>query len=183
MKKIGYIRVSTDKQNVDRQIDLLATHSDDYFIDYAISASGPHRPAYDKALAALQRGDSLVVLSFERAYRSPIDAYTEVKKLEERGIGFVCVQQPVDTCTPTGRLIFFINSAVAEWERETLRQRTREGMAAAKRRGKHVGRPRKLSQEQIDWARQKLSECPRPDIHTLSAKLNVSKITLQRALA
>lgn len=143
MARIGYIRTSTDRQSHARQIDGLRGQVDQIFIEDGVSASGRSRPVFDKAMASLKPGDTFVVWSLDRAFRSVIDALRELDRLSAAGIGFRSLTQAFDTSTPEGRLQFTLIAALAEWEREIIRKRTCEGLEAARRRGVKLGRPRK----------------------------------------
>lgn len=182
MKKLGYIRTSTDKQLADRQINQLQDKCDRIFVEDGVSAVGKHRPAYEAVMAALCKGDVFVVLTLDRAYRSVIDALQELDKLQQRGIAFYSLSQNFDTRTPEGKLLYTVSAALAEWERAILSQRTREGMEAARLRGSLLGRPKKLSQHDIDWAKLLLKRKPPSTIAMLSNRLKVSPRTLRRAL-
>lgn len=153
-KRLGYIRVSTAEQSPARQLDGLRAACDAVFIEKG-SASSHHRPVYDEVLSQLKSGDTLVVWDVDRAYRSVIDALTEVRGLSERGIGFEAMSGEYDLSTADGGFSFTIRAAVSEWEREKLRARTREGLAAAKARGVKLGRPHKLSEQDIAAIRAK----------------------------
>lgn len=182
MKKLGYIRTSTDKQVAYRQINQLKAVCDRVFVEDGISAVGKHRPVYNSVMDALETGDVFVVVALDRAYRSVIDALMELDKIHQRGIAFYSLSQNFDTRTPEGKLLYTVSAALAEWERAILRKRTREGMAAAKLRGSKIGRPKKLSQTQIAKAKASLNTAPLPTIAVLAAQLNVSPSTLRRAL-
>ncbi|WP_299500461.1 recombinase family protein [uncultured Roseobacter sp.] len=149
MAKIGYLRVSTQEQRPDRQIDGMRDICDELFVEHA-SAGTLKRPVYEDVIARLQPSDALVVWSLDRAYRSTVDALLEVEKLKQRGINLEILDLRVDTSTPVGMLLFTVVSAFCEFERRALSQRTKEGMAAAKARGKRIGRPPKLNSDQLD---------------------------------
>lgn len=182
MRKLGYIRTSTDKQVADRQINQLQEVCDQVFIEDGVSAVGKHRPVYEEVMAALTSGDVFVVVALDRAYRSVIDALIELDKIQLRGIEFCSLSQSFDTRTPEGKLLYTVCAALAEWERAILSQRTREGMEAARLRGSTIGRPKKLSEEDILWAQTALENEPSANIQFLSYVLNVSPSTLKRAL-
>lgn len=182
MKKLGYIRTSTDKQVADRQINQLKAVCDHVFVEDGISAVGKHRPVYDSVMTELKQGDVFVVVALDRAYRSVIDALMELDKIHQRGIAFCSLSQNFDTRTPEGKLLYTVSAALAEWERAILRKRTREGMEAAKLRGSQIGRPKKLTPSQIALAKTSFNTAPRPTLGTLAAQLNVSPSTLRRAL-
>lgn len=180
MKKIAYLRVSTQDQKPDRQIEGLRGHADELHIEYA-SAATLARPVYNAVLDRLEAGDMLVVWDLDRAYRSVVDAITEVEKLRGRGIRLRIVNLDIDLDTPAGMLIYTMMGALAEFERRTLSRRTKEGLAAARARGARLGRPRKLSACQLRDARHALAE-GRATMSALAADYGVAPWTLRRAL-
>lgn len=155
MKKIAYIRVSTAEQRHDRQIAGLKDICDELHIE-TLSACRAKRPVYDRALKRLMPGDMLVVWDLDRAFRSVVDALTEAEKLRARGVHFRIANLSIDTSTPAGIFVYTMLSALAEFERRTLSQRTKEGLAAARKRGKRIGRPPVLSERQIQDARKRI---------------------------
>lgn len=144
---IGYLRVSTKAQNIHRQMDGLNAICDMLHVETVSAVK--KRPVYDAVIASLKPGDTLVVWDLDRAFRSTIDALLEAEKLRERGIAFRIVTLNVDTSTPAGELVYTVMAAYAQFERKTLIQRTKQGLEAARRRGKRLGRPPKLSAAQI----------------------------------
>lgn len=181
-RRLGYIRTSTDRQSPARQIDGLRSACDEVFIEEGVSASSASRPVYDSLVANLEPGDVLVVWDVDRAYRSVIDALTEVKRLNARGIQFEAMSGEYDLSTPDGGFTFTLRAALSEWEREKLRARTREGLAAARARGVTLGRPRKLSRTSIEKARHALKRGG-TTIKRLAQELKVAPRTLSRALS
>ncbi len=181
-KKIGYIRTSTDKQLNDRQVNQLREVCDRIFIEDGVSATAKHRPIYEEALATLKLGDVFVVCALDRAFRSSIDALTELERLQERGIQFQSLSQNFDTTTPDGKFLYTLAAALATWERDILSARTKEGMLAAKKRGKTLGRPKKLSSEQIVEARRILEMEFYSSITDVAHHFRVHELTLKRAL-
>ncbi|NLS20608.1 recombinase family protein [Rhizobium sp. P40RR-XXII] len=133
MKKIAYIRVSTPDQRHDRQVEGLKNLCDELHIE-TLSACSARRPVYDKVLKRLKSGDMLVVWDLDRAFRSVVDALTEAEKLRARGVHFQIANLSIDTSTPAGIFVYTMLSALAEFERRTLSQRTKEGMEAARKR-------------------------------------------------
>lgn len=181
MTKYGYIRTSTPEQLIDRQVNRLRDECDHIFIESGVSAVKRRRPVYDEVISRLQSGDMFIVLSLDRAFRSGLDALKELDKLHNRNVAFRSLTQNFDTRTPEGKLFFSICAALAEFERGILSIRTKEGMEAARRRGKRLGRPPKLSEDQILWARQKLKKSnSRNEVRKLANTLGVSLSTLQR---
>lgn len=183
MSKLGYIRTSTDKQLIDRQVNQLEKICDEVFIEDGVSAVKKKRPVYDRLINQLVDGDVLVVLSLDRAYRSVIDALSELDKLHQRNIEFYSLTQNFDTRTPEGKLLYTVSAALAEWERSILSKRTKEGMEAARKRGSIIGRPRKLQPEQVSWAKSMMQiDGGVGDFARVSDALDVSPRTLKRAM-
>ena len=182
MKKVGYIRTSTDKQIADRQVLQLTNVCDVVFQEDGVSAVGCKRPVYEQAIQSLEAGDVFVVLSLDRAYRSAIDALVELDKMQKRGIDFCSLTQSFDTRTPEGRLLYTVSAALAEWERSILSQRTKDGMAAAKRKGIHIGRPKKLTPEKIQWAKHQLKS-QNLSTQAIANTLRVSPKTIERFIS
>tara|TARA_B100001989_G_C24541945_1_gene468142 strand:+ start:770 stop:1324 length:555 start_codon:yes stop_codon:yes gene_type:complete len=182
MAKLGYIRTSTDKQHCDRQIMQLEDVCDQVFIEDGVSAISKHRPVYEDVMTALQAGDVFVVCSLDRAYRSTLDALSELDRLQKRGVQFLSLSQNFDTTTPDGKLLYTIAAALAAWEREILSIRTKEGLAAARLKGKKLGRPKKLTQKQIEEARHELEAQVYSSFTELAEHFRVHEMTLKRAL-
>lgn len=180
MTKYGYIRVSTSEQSHDRQIDGLRPLCDELHIETA-SAAGKKRPVYQALSRRLRAGDTLLVVSIDRAFRSTLDALLEAKKFEKRGIAFKVLNLQIDTATPEGMYMYQIQSAAFEFERAFLIKRTREGLAAARRRGVRLGRPPKLDSEQLASARRML-RAPGSTISSVARELEVWPWTLSRAI-
>jgi len=182
MKRIGYIRTSTGNQLIDRQIIALRDVCDTVYIEEGVSAVKAQRPVYEQAIAVLQPGDMLVVSSLDRAFRSVLDALSELDKLHRRAVQFQSLTQDFDTATPEGKLLYVIAAALAEWERQTISRRTKEGLAAAKKRGKTLGRPNKLDETEILKAIETLNSNPRATITGLAREMEVCTRTVTRAL-
>ena len=149
MASIGYARVSTADQSLDRQLDELHAHGcERVFAEAASGKRGAHRPQWEACLAHLRAGDTLVVVELSRLGRNTGDLGRLLDDLEHRGIGLTILNLGIDTKTPAGRLIFTIVGAVAAMERELLIERTQSGLAAARARGRVGGRRRSFSAEQ-----------------------------------
>lgn len=180
MRRIGYLRVSTEEQRPDRQIEGLKPLCDELHIE-TLSGVSRNRPVYENVIARLEPGDALVVWDLDRAYRSARDALNELDALQRRGVDFVIANLRLDTTTAEGYYVYTIMSANSEFERRTLSRRTKEGLAAARLRGKRLGRPPKLTDGQIENARQRLQarECTKV---ALAKEFKVGRWTLSRAL-
>lgn len=179
-KRIGYLRVSTPDQKLDRQFHGLEELCDKLVVEQ-ISAATPHRPVFEAVLEELRSGDVLVVWDLDRAFRSVIDAITVADRLRARGVEFQIINLQVDTSTPTGMFIYTIMSAAAEYERRYLVQRTKEGIAAARAHGKRLGRPPKLSATDLRQARFRIEQ-GQEKIKVVAADYNVKPWSLSRAL-
>ena len=178
--RIGYLRVSLEDQKEDRQQDGLKDLCDEIYVE-KISGASKKRPVYQKVIDKLNPGDTLVVWDLDRAFRSTVDALLEAEKLRQRGIEFQIVHLNVDTSTPSGELIYTVMAAFSQYERKNLIQRTREGMASAKRRGKHIGRPYKLNPEEVILAYSKI-QSGQSTLTRMAAQFGCSKETLSHAL-
>src|ERR671939_1153496 len=146
---IGYARVSTDDQNLDLQRDALQKAGCEQIYTDAVSGTKDQRPGLEDALSHLREGDTLVVWRLDRLGRSLRHLIDTVTSLAAEGVGFKSLTEAIDTTTTGGKLVFHIFGALAEFEREIIRERTRAGLAAARARGKNGGRPKSLTQKQV----------------------------------
>lgn len=143
---IGYARVSTDEQKMDLQTDALQKAGCQKVYSDTASGAKDDRPGLRRALDMLDRGDTLVVWKLDRMGRSLQHLVTTVNELQARGVEFQSVQEKIDTTTPGGRLVFHVFAALAEFERELIRERTKAGVDAARLRGRRGGRRHKLGE-------------------------------------
>ena len=178
--KIGYLRVSTQDQCADRQIDALRPICDELYIE-RVSATARARPVYEAVIGALQAGDTFVILDLDRAFRSAKDALNELDDLRGRGVEIQIANMALDTGTPIGKLLFTFISGLAEFERDLLSQRTKEGLDAARKRGKRIGRPPKLSTQQLRAAQATLAK-GKGTIKDIAAHYGVHPWTLRRRI-
>jgi DNA invertase Pin-like site-specific DNA recombinase len=146
-----YARVSTSEQTVAPQLDSLRAYAhaqgfevEAEYVDHGFSGAADRRPALDRLLTDARRGrfNVLAIVKLDRLARSVRHLTTLAADLEALGIDLVVLDQAIDTTTPSGRFLFNVLGAVAEFERDLVRERTRAGLAAARRRGKRIGRPR-----------------------------------------
>lgn len=148
---IGYARVSTADQNLDLQMDALRKEgvtSRRVFTDKASGGPGAKRPGFQAAMRACRKGDTLVVWKLDRLGRSLMEVLAVCQTLEKRGAGLRVLTEKIDTSTAMGRFVLHILAALAEMERELIRERTRAGLTAAKARGRVGGRKRQVTPEQ-----------------------------------
>lgn len=146
--KIGYARVSTEEQNLDLQFNALRNAGcSRIFDDRGVSGATFNRPALEQALDALNAGDTLVIWKLDRLGRSLGHLIELLDQLERRAVAFHSLSEAIDTNSASGRLVFHMMGAMAEFERALISERTRAGMSAARARGVKIGRPSKLKSE------------------------------------
>jgi DNA invertase Pin-like site-specific DNA recombinase len=180
MMQIGYARVSREDQNPQYQHDALQAAGCTAVYEDRVSGAEFVRAGLDEALAALEPGGVLVVWKLDRIGRSMLDTVKIVLDLDRRGIGFRSLTESFDTKTAMGRGVLALLAAVAEDERDRLRERTRAGIKAARRRGKRVGRPPVMTPEKLDMAGELIAKnYGRADIARM---IGVGPATLRRAL-
>lgn len=147
---IGYVRVSTEEQNADMQEHALirrGVHPDNIHADIGVSGVAARRPAREMALKQLRSGDTLVVWKLDRVSRSLLDLLLLLQDLDKRGVGFLSLQDSIDTRTPIGKVMLAILGAFAEFERDMIAARTRAGVKRAQERGVRFGQPTKITPE------------------------------------
>lgn len=182
MALIGYARVSTQEQNLDLQRDALEEAGCELiFEDEGISAIAKKRPYFEQAIKVLKPGDVFVVWKMDRAFRSLKNALDTLEDFENRNIALRCLTEPIDTTPSMGKFIYQIRHVFAELERNLIRERTIAGMEAARKRGVKIGRPRKLSPEQIDATRRCLDTDSDMNGADLATAFGVSRRTISRA--
>ena len=145
--KIGYARVSTPDQKLRMQTDALKKAGCTKIFKEKASGAKSDRPQFLKMMEHIRKGDTVLVWKLDRLSRSMKDLLNTISQLEERGIGFKSLNDPIDTTTPQGKLIFNIFASLAEFERDIISERTKAGLAAARARGRLGGRPKGLSKE------------------------------------
>ncbi len=178
--RIGYARVSTDDQNLDLQLAALRNAGcDDIFTDQGVSGASFSRPGLEQAMAALSKGDTLVVWRLDRLGRSLTKLVELVDHLGVSGIQFASLTECIDTTSPGGTLLFHIMAALAQFERSLIGERTRAGMLAAKARGQHVGRRRAMTQSDCVEAQRLLAL---HSSHIVAQQFDVHPRTLLRSL-
>lgn len=181
MSRIGYARVSTRDQHTRAQIErLLAAGCERVFTDQGVSGKLASRPEWDKCLAYLRESDVLVCTKLDRVGRSVANLIQVANDLRERGIGLVCLDQNIDTTSAMGKLFYTILAAFAEFEKNLISERTKDGLAATKARGRNGGRKPSLKPYQIQHARQSVDAGVA--VTSVAKELKVSRQTLYRAL-
>ena len=140
--KVGYARVSTHDQHLALQLDALRKAGCRQVYEEVVSGARADRPVLQQALAHLRKGDVLMIWKLDRLGRSLRHLIEVVSDLAQRGIGFKSLQEHLDTTTSSGKLVFHMFGALAEFERDLIRERTHAGLTAARARGRLGGRPR-----------------------------------------
>lgn len=177
---VGYARVSTEDQVLDRQLDALTEAGCSKIFAEKTSAVA-RRPELDATLAYLRPGDTLVVAALDRIGRRTSELLSFVEELHARDVSLRILTLGVDTGTPAGQLVLTVMAAVAQLEREHLRERTASGLAAARARGRVGGRPRVMNADQILFAKE-LRASGKP-IREISRITGVPEATIRRRLA
>jgi len=178
---VGYARVSTAEQRLDLQEDALRQAGCDRLYRDVASGAQTERTGLTAALAYVRPGDTLVVWKLDRLGRSLPHLIERIRQLQDRGIGFRSLHEQLDTTTSGGTLIFHIFGALAEFERDLIRERTQAGLQAARARGRQGGRPALLNARSQARAVQLYQEGKLTPTE-IGALLHVSKSTLYRAL-
>src|SRR5215217_4598607 len=148
--RIGHARVSTQDQTLDLQKDALEKAECERIFTDTVTGTKARRPGLEEALSHLREGDTLVVWRLDRLGRSLRHLIDTVTDLQERGIGFKSLTENIDTTTSSGKLVFHIFGALAEFEREIIRERTLAGLQAARAKGRQGGPKYKLTKRQVE---------------------------------
>lgn len=176
----GYARVSTRDQNLDAQLDALQGAGAERIFSDKISGATTDRPELDRLLDQLRSDDVIIVTKYDRLARSLKDLLAIVERIQTKGGGFRSLAEDIDTTTPAGRLIFHVFASIAQFERERISERTKEGLDAARRRGRIGGRPPALSAEQKTEVRRLRDVDERP-LAEIARLFGVSERTVKRA--
>jgi DNA invertase Pin-like site-specific DNA recombinase len=177
---IGYARASTQEQTLNLQKDALQQSGCTKIFTDTASGAKAERRGLEEALNYVRKGDTLVVWRLDRLGRSLPHLITTMTDLEERGIGFKSLTENIDTTTSGGKLIFHIFGALAEFERNLIRERTQAGLTAARARGKKGGRPKAITVQKRSIA-QELYDTGHP-IMDICRTLKISRATLYRSI-
>ena len=176
--RIGYARVSTEDQSLDLQLDALRQAGCERVFTDQASAVKPHRPGLSEARSHLREGDVLVVWKLDRLGRSVKGLVDLVGELAQQGVQFRSVTDGIDTTTPNGRFFFHMMASLAQMERELIAERTKAGLDAARKRGRIVGRKRRMTPSKIESAKHLLVGGMSP--REVAKNLGVSIPTLYR---
>ncbi len=182
---IGYARVSTDDQTLDLQRDALLKAGCDRILTDTMSGATAARPGLADALTYARPGDTLVVWRLDRLGRSLRHLIETVTDLEKRGVGFRSLTESIDTTSPGGKLVFHLFGALAEFERDLIRERTQAGLVAARSRGRRGGRPKVTAftdPKKLALARQLYAAGQTP-VDSICQMFKISRATFYRYVA
>lgn len=178
--KVQYVRCSTDHQSFQRQLEILKPYDIEKSFEERISGKNMDRPRLQEMLEFVREGDVVYVSEFSRLARSTQDLLTIASTLERKGVSLVSCKESVDTSTPTGKLMMTMIGALAEFERETINERVRAGVAIAKAAGKYKGRkPVSIKDFGSYYDRYRQREFSKT---SLAAELHISRQTLYRLI-
>lgn len=175
---IGYARVSTQDQNLDRQLDSLDARGCERVYKEKMTGTTAARPELEKMMATLRKGDTLVIDSFSRLSRSTKDLLQIIDTLDAQGVTVVSLKENLDTATATGRMMMTMLSALAQFERDLISERTQDGLKAARARGRNGGRP-KVKESKVKQA-LKLYDSKALSVSEITATVGISVPTLYR---
>jgi Site-specific recombinases, DNA invertase Pin homologs len=175
---IGYTRVSTSDQTTDLQKDALSKEGCDKIFSDVASGAKTNRPGLDEAIKYCRKDDTLVVWKLDRMGRSMSHLIETIKMLEKDGIGFKSITENIDTTSAGGRLIFHLFGALAEFERDLIRERVQAGLKSARARGKKGGRP-PVSEETKSMAKALMAD-KKLSVKQICDRLGIAKSTLYK---
>jgi len=178
---IGYARVSTSDQNLALQLDALGAAGSDRIFEETISSRRRDRPVWQNVLALLRKDDVLIVYKLDRVARSTRELLDVIDVLKGKGVSIRSLQEPwADTTSSSGKMIMTVMAGIAEFERDLIKQRAKDGREAAKRRGVHMGRPAKLTKSQVALIEDAIEHGR--SVKELAVSFAVSRDTVYRAL-
>jgi len=176
---IGYARISTQDQTLALQRDALEKAGCEKIFTDRVSGTKQERKGLTEALSHVREGDTLVVWRLDRLGRSLRHLIDTITDLGERGIGFRSLTENIDTTTSGGKLVFHIFGSMAEFEREIIRERTLAGLASARSRGRKGGRPKALTDKEIQQVRELYQSNALP-VEDICRRFNITRMTLHR---
>ena len=178
----GYARVSTIEQNLDRQLDALKASGAEEIIQEKITGTKSDRPELNRLLDKLRKDDVVLIMDLTRLNRSTKDLFNLVELIEKKGANIKSIKESwLDTTSPTGKLMFTMIAGISQFERDLISQRTKEGLAAARARGKKGGRKPKLDSNK-ESAIYELYQQKKITVKEICSMFNITKPTLYKTL-
>ena len=177
----GYARVSTSGQDTQMQLDALKQHGCTTIYEEQESGAKRDRPQLDAMLSKLRNGDQVAVWRMDRLARSLKDLLEITSKIEDAGAEFISLTEKLGTSSAGGRLIFNVFASINQFERELLIERTKSSLASARRRGRLGGRPKKLSDADVEQMKL-LMDQPDRDVRGICERFNISRSSLYRLI-
>ncbi|MBN1181121.1 MAG: recombinase family protein [Bacteroidales bacterium] len=179
--KIGYARVSTLEQSLDRQLDNLKAQGCERIYQEKITGTKTQRPELKRMIESLRAGDTLVIESFSRLSRSTKDLLEMVDRLQSMKVNLISLKEQLDTTTATGKLMLTMMSGISQFERDIIAERTAEGLRAARARGRLGGRP-KANMKAVEQA-LKMYDSQKFSIREIAESTKLSMATVNRRIA
>ena len=178
--KIGYARVSTREQSLFMQVDALKKAGCDQIHEEIASGAKTSRPVLEEIMRNLREGDTLIIWKLDRLGRNLAHLIHLTTQLIEKKVGLISLNDPIDTSTAQGRMVFGIFASLAEFERELIRERTQAGLKSARARGRKGGRPKGMTQAAIEKATiaEALYKNGSIPVKKIAEQLGISKTTL-----
>lgn len=180
--KIGYARVSTADQKLDPQLDKLNKYGCEKIFTDVASGAKAHRPGFASLKEHLRSGDTVIVVRLDRLGRNLKDLVSTIEGFESQNIKFVSLTEQIETSSSAGRLIFHLFTALAEFERNLIRERSLAGLRAARARGRSGGRRYKLTDTEVKMLKA-LYDSRKVPVSEIAAKFNISVKTVYNYLA
>ena len=179
---VGYVRVSTTEQNTDRQLMILEKYNIEKIFTEKVSGKNTERQKLKELRNFVREGDTVFVVDLSRLARSLSDLLEITQEFQKKGVNLVSAKEQIDTSSATGRLVFHLIGAIAEFERDIIRERQKDGIEASKKAGKHLGRPHKAYDKDRFNELYELYQQRKITISAIAKELKISRATVYRLL-
>ena len=179
---VGYVRVSTTEQNTDRQKMILEKYGIEKIFEEKKSGKNTNRPKLEEMRNFVREGDVVFITDLSRLARSLADLLEITQEFQNKGVQLVSAKENIDTTSATGRLVFHLIGAIAEFERDLIHERQADGIASAKRSGKHLGRPHKTYNKDRFNELYELYQQRKITVSAIARDLKISRATVYRLL-
>lgn len=180
---VAYIRVSTEEQNTERQMMILEKYGIQKVFAEKVSGKNADREKLEELRAYVREGDTVFVTELSRLARSLSDLLEITKEFQEKHVNFVSAKEQIDTSTATGRLVFHLIASIAEFERDLIKERQREGIEASRKAGKHLGRPHKSYDKALFQTLYRLYQQRKVSVSAIAKEMQISRATVYRLIA